>query len=152
MPRKAKGTWFVSDGSVYASVTIAPKTRLARALPFVALDDAAMAAAWAHTLQELVDAIGAEGRDGGIVAKLDLAVRVGRDHPDGDLDRVAAGIAKLRLHAAPAALAAVAPRTAMTVKRFGTLWTSGDLHREYPDHIPEKRSADKDAGILERWV
>lgn len=152
MPRKAKGTWFLSDGSVYASVTIAPKKRLARALPFVALDDAETAAAWAHTLQELVDALRADGRDGEVIAKLDVAVRVGRDDPDRGLDRVAAGIAKLRLHAAPAALAASPPRTAMAIKRFGTLWTSGDLHREYPDHIPAKRSADKDAGILERWV
>lgn len=151
MPRKAKGTTFISDGSVYASVTIGPKKRVARALPFVRFDEEEKALAWARTLQELVDALRDAGRDGEVVAKVDLAVQVGRDDPKGGLSRVGAGIAKLRAIDAPVKIAA-APRGQVTLKAFGQRWTTGELHAEHPDHVPEKKSAHKDKQILERWV
>src|SRR5262245_41813600 len=102
MPRKAKGTTFVSDGSVYASVAIAPKKRLARALPFLPIDEDAAARDWAGALQELVDALRAAGLDGDIARKVDVAVQTGMDDPKRGLARVHTGIAKLRAELAPA--------------------------------------------------
>lgn len=151
MPRKAKGTTFVSDGSTYASVTIGPKKRLARALGFVPTDKEEVGLSWAQTLQELVDTLREAGRDGEVVAKVDLAIQVGRDDPKSGLARVRTGITKLRAIDAPARIAS-APTGRVTVKSFGQRWTTGELHVEYPDHIPQKKSADKDKQILERWV
>lgn len=151
MPRKARGTTFVSDGSIYASVAIAPKKRLARALPFLRVAEHAAARDWAATLQELVDALRAASRDGEIAAKVDVAIQVGIDDRKGALARVRSGVAKLRADDAPKTLVA-APRSKLTVRAFGERWTKGDLHAEYPDHVPKKKSAKKDRQILERWV
>ena len=40
----------------------------------------------------------------------------------------------------------------MSVRRLGELWTSGDLHRQYPDHVKAKRSVSDDIGRLEKHV
>jgi len=151
MPRKAKGTTFVSDGSIYASVAIAPKKRLARALPFLPVADEEAAREWARVLQELVDELRAAGRDGEIASKVDVAVQVGADDPQGALARVRKGIAKLRAENVPATLTAK-PTKRITVKAFGEKWTNGELHEDYPDHVPKKKTSFKDAQILERWV
>lgn len=153
MPRKAKGTTFVSDGSLYASVAIAPKKRLARALPFLDVADESAAREWAGALQEIVDALRAAGGDGDIAKKIDTAVQTGIDDPKGGLARVHEGIALLRAKLAPVTLAAV-PKTTkqVTVKTFGEQWTTGKLHEAYPDHVRKKKTSFKDAQILERWV
>lgn len=39
-----------------------------------------------------------------------------------------------------------------TVRAFGEQWTSGELHRRFPDHVKEKRSADDDRERLRRYV
>jgi integrase len=153
MPRKAKGTTFVSDGSIYASVTIAPKKKLARALPFLRVTDEAAARDWAGALQELVDALRAAGLDGEIAKKVGVAVQAGIDDPKGGLAQVHKGIAKVRAELAPVTLAAVPTKAKQeTVKTFGERWTTGKLHDEYPDHVSKKKTSFKDAQILERWV
>lgn len=43
-------------------------------------------------------------------------------------------------------------RVGMTVKEFGKLWTSGKLHAQYPDHVPLKKSAHKDVGLLRKYI
>jgi len=40
----------------------------------------------------------------------------------------------------------------LTFQDLGERWTSGDLHREYPDQIKIKRTAEHDAGRLEAHV
>ncbi|CAN5850312.1 hypothetical protein BH11MYX4_BH11MYX4_42000 [soil metagenome] len=153
MPRKAQGTTFVSDGAVYASVTIAPGKRLARALQgIVQAGDDEGARTWATTLQRLVDALRAAGREHEIAEKVDVALEVGREHPSAGLGRVVAGIAKLKELAAPARIVETRSTSAMTLQKFGKRWTSGELHAEHPDHIREKRSAEKDAGVLAKHV
>src|SRR5580704_6252921 len=32
----------------------------------------------------------------------------------------------------------------LTFRKFAEQWTGGDLHTLYPDHVPEKRTADDD--------
>ncbi|HMY21945.1 MAG TPA: tyrosine-type recombinase/integrase, partial [Polyangium sp.] len=39
-----------------------------------------------------------------------------------------------------------------TIRQLGTLWTSGELHKQFPDHIKKKTTADDDAGRLEKHV
>jgi len=42
------------------------------------------------------------------------------------------------------------PIGATTFKDIGTDWTSGELHRKYPDYVKLKRSVDDDKGRLDR--
>jgi integrase len=153
MPRKAQGTTFVSDGAIYASVTVAPKKRMARALTFLRATDEAEALAWAQALQSLVDALRTASRDPEISGKIDLALEVGRASPRDGLIRVMASVAKLSASVKADELAALpAIKGGITFKAFGQKWTKGDLHNEYPDHVPKKKTADKDAGLLDRYV
>ncbi len=39
-----------------------------------------------------------------------------------------------------------------TIRQLGTLWTSGELHKQFPDHIKRKSTADDDAGRFEKHV
>lgn len=151
MPRVATGTTFVSAGVRYASVTIAPKKRLARTLAWLHVDDEPAGREWAATLQELVDLLRAVGRDGDIVKRVDYAIQIGADDPERGLARVRASVATLRADEFPALLAPT-PTKKATVKSFGEEWTSGKLHEKYPDHVPKKKTSFKDAQILGRWV
>lgn len=44
------------------------------------------------------------------------------------------------------------PSAAMTVRALAERWTSGALHRDYPDQVKAKRSADDDASRFERYI
>ena len=44
-----------------------------------------------------------------------------------------------------------ARREGLTVKDLADLWTSGDLAKQYPDHVRAKRSSDADARML-AWL
>lgn len=44
------------------------------------------------------------------------------------------------------------PSGATTFRKFAQRWTSGELQRKYPDHVPQKKTAAKDAGLLEMHV
>lgn len=39
-----------------------------------------------------------------------------------------------------------------TFRAFAESWTNGDLHRQFPDHVKQKKTADDDKGRLERHV
>ena len=39
-----------------------------------------------------------------------------------------------------------------TFQAFGKQWTSGDLHRKWPDHVRDKRTSDQDADLLRLHV
>ena len=44
------------------------------------------------------------------------------------------------------------PNGAITFQRLGKRWTSGELARQYPDHVKPKRSADDDRYRLEKHI
>ena len=44
--------------------------------------------------------------------------------------------------------AAPTPKTKLTFKEVGTMWTSGDLARDYPDHVSVKSTAHNDVSRL----
>jgi integrase len=157
MPRKAQGSTYTSDGAIFARVVVAPKKYVARSLAgIVAVGDEAGARAWASTLQELVDALRELGRTGDVTSAIETAVRVGREDPANGLDRVRRSLAKrqreldeIRLSAMPARRAKPG---ATTFRKFGERWTSGELHREYPDHVREKKSSVDDISRLEAHI
>ena len=156
MPRTAQGTTFVSDGSVHARVVVAPKKYLTRSLAgIVAEHETTAARLWASTLQELVTTLRDLGRSGEVTRAVETAIRVGREEPKGGLERVRASLGKLRadLGEQQVRIPKKGTRaTTPTVKVFGQRWTAGELHREFPDHVPEKKSAGKDAGNLRTHV
>src|SRR5690606_8907223 len=50
---------------------------------------------------------------------------------------------------------ATAPQRPVTFRELGELWTSGELARQYPDHVRAKRSAEADKirfGILNKTI
>ena len=151
MSREAQGTTYFSDGCWYARVVVAPKKTAARGLRWIKAEP--LAKEWAAVLQELVTALRAAARSSEIADALTLAVKVGADDQPGGLARVRQSVAKLTSEKAADRLER--PSTAkggLTFKKFAKSWTSGDLHRDYPDHIPLKKSADIDAGRLELYV
>jgi integrase len=154
MPRKAHGRAFIARGVPYASVVVSPGKRLARTLEgIVAPEDEDGAKAWAAALQALVDGLRALGRSSEIETKVEQALEVGRSDPAGGLDRVRGASGKLRAQRTAAAIVEPKPATGgTTFRKFAQRWTSGELHREYPDHVPEKKTSDRDAGRLEQYV
>jgi len=44
------------------------------------------------------------------------------------------------------------PARPSTIRELGQQWTSGELHKQFPDHIKKKSTADDDAGRLEKHV
>lgn len=103
-------------------------------------------------MQELVDALRVAGRSSEIAEKIETALQVGRDDPEDGLARVRTGTGKLRAARAETRLAApTAPKGAATFKSFSKRWTSGELHRSYPDHIAEVNQ-DKNVSRLNKYV
>ncbi|APU89272.1 integrase-like protein [Virus Rctr16k] len=49
-------------------------------------------------------------------------------------------------------LAEAAPGPRVTIKDFGEQWTNGKLHKRWPDHVRDKRTASDDAERFERYV
>jgi len=44
------------------------------------------------------------------------------------------------------------PATSLTVKALGDRWVSGELAREFPDHVRKKRSTGDDSNLLTKWI
>ena len=146
--RASQGGAFESRGKFFARVTTAPQTREAILLPWCTELDAAKARAGA--MQALVNRLRAAG-------KTDLVDGVLKSAAKADAEAMAAlGRAvdgyvggALELSRSSSAGGATGP---LTFKRFAERWTTGDLHREFPDHIASKKTADEDAGRLARYV
>src|SRR5262249_20701827 len=46
-----------------------------------------------------------------------------------------------------------APKTGeVTIAQLAKRWTSGELAAQYPDHVPKKKSASKDAGLIAKHI
>jgi integrase len=153
MPRKAQGTAFAAYGGLHASVTVAPRKRMARSLEgIVPANDEALAREWAGALQALVDGLRVAGRSSEIEARIEQALKIGRDDPSHGLERVRRASGKLRAERGEIALVASTSSSNTTFKAFAMKWVKGKLHLEYPDYIPRKKTADKDKGLLENHV
>jgi len=143
MPRKATGNVYQSRGRWYARITLRPGTRANIALPTCTTE------AEAHArLAILAD----------LTAKLRGVEHVSSQVLRGLLERAGAREGKALddvLRAADmVASGQAAPRSApwMTIRDLGRRWTTGELAREYPDHVRQKRSAHTDASWLENYI
>ncbi len=132
MGRKAKGTVYRQSDSWRVRLTLGKKR------PTFALgDDEKVARQRAELLAELAQKLRKAGH-------LELAPRLleaaasAADPTEAaeTVERLCAGKLKVRC------------TDAMTFQELGELWTSGELHRRYPDHVKKKRTANRDAQLF----
>lgn len=84
--------------------------------------------------------------DGGRVDKVkDIADQLGAATSAKQIDLIQKSVARL--------LSETFVRSDdMTFGKFAGMWTSGELHRQFPDHIKQKASAKDDEGRLAKYV
>ncbi len=141
--RQASGSALERHGSFHARVTTAPGKRRSIALPWCTSFSSAVECA--RVVQVLVDRLRAAGHDDLVPKVVEAAAETDRTILDAlgrAVDQLLGG-----------QLVKPTPRAAvLTFQTFAERWTSGELHREYPDHIRAKRSADDDASRLKTHV
>lgn len=143
MPRQATGTTYESHGRWYARVTVGTGKRQSFALPTCESETTAdgrlaVLAAMAKTLR------------GGKVAP-DLAVRLLERAGAAAEGKALAAIAKTAEALARGEVRAK-PAAAVTFRDLAERWLSGELAREYPDHVQTVKGADNIRGTLENHV
>jgi len=148
MGREASGNVYEKRGRWYARLRLAPGDRPLVPLPTCASREQAEA-----RKVILVDiATRLRGRD---IARdtIERLLRLAGERDGADLaDVLAATDALCKSEARPKeAPAAPSPR-GPTFRELGERWTSGELARQYPDHVKVKRTADTDRYRLERHV
>ncbi len=110
----------------------------------IRIADETEAAKRAAAMQELANVLARSGHSDMAPAML---ARAGEADARGfrDLVRVAEGLAAGKLKRAPKAKG-----SAMTFQAVGDDWTSGELHRRFPDYVKAKTTSDDDASRLAR--
>lgn len=143
--RVSRGGAYKSRGKFFARVTVSAQKREAVVLPWcTSLADAKKRA---EDIQALVNRLRAIGQDGLVPKLVESAATADAEKMDG-LARVVDGVvagAIVRADAMPLS-------DELTIRQFGESWTSGELHRRYPDHVPLKDSAKDDEERLRKHV
>ncbi len=144
MAPPTRGGAYERRGRIYLRVTVDAGKRRAVAVPWCA--DLEVAIERAHVVQALVDRLRAAGHDE-LVPKV---VAVARDKDATKLEAMGRAIDGLL----GGELVKVAPKRSgvLTFQVFAERWTGGELHRDYPDHVRAKRSADDDVFRLAKHV
>lgn len=144
MPTPLTGNARLQGDKWYARVTIARNQRVTFDLPTCRKQDEDKARARA----QLLGVLGKRMRE----ARLDVELAT-------DFLRRAAGVDSPALDTVTKAIdmmcrGEAAPRiqATVTVKEFGEQWTSGELHRRYPDNVKKKKSSQDDAERLRLYV
>lgn len=142
MPPRATGTVYCLEGRRYARIRISAESRPSFALPTCATDEAARARA--AVLAELAVRLRRAGQERFAEAFVSRAAE-----RDGKaLDAVlAAAAAVCRGEAGPKPNA-----NEITIERLAARWTSGELAREYPDHVRTKKSAGDDVTLFDLHI
>jgi len=142
MPRKQTGSPRLRGGRWFARVPLGNQ-RLSVALATCKPADKTKARERAALLCDLGARLAAAGH-GDLVSQ--LLERAGA--ADGKaLADVVAAVDKLHSGEAVGPLPQL-----VTVRHFGEQWTDGTLHRRWPDHVKDKKSADDDRERLRRYV
>lgn len=145
--RSSRGGAYESRGKFFARVTAAPQKRLSVLLPWATTLDAADARA--VEIQTLVNRLrAAEQFD--FIDKVIESAGTADAEKMAALERAVAGIVGGRLAKAGGPSRGLAG--VVTFREFAERWTSGELHRLYPDHVQQKRSSDDDVGRLKKHV
>ncbi len=136
MPRKPSGNVYIRSGNWHARVSLGPKLRPSIALPTCSTEVEALARL--PLLSDLAAKLRASGHVDRARAILErAAAREGKAL--ADVVRLVDALSKGDLAPTQQAVA-----TVPTVKTIGERWTSGELARDYPDHVRSKKSADDD--------
>ena len=135
--RSAKGGAYVVRGSFFLHVTIAPQKRLARVLPWcTSLPDAK---ARAGLVQGWVNRLRSAGLDRDVTTIVEWAADA------ADAKALALVESRVDLLTGGDFERVEEPKPTggpLTFRAFAERWTSGELHRLYPDHVGAKDSAD----------
>lgn len=141
MPRKSSGTVYESPlGSDrwHAKFTT---TRGRFAIRLVACKTAAEARERASFIAEQLSRLRAAGREDFAEKLLELSAKAAAK----DLDRIVRGVTALTAGEFDVPSASESPLVSSpTFREFAERWTSGELHRSYPDHVKRKDSVDDD--------
>jgi integrase len=144
--RKASGGVFEQRGRFFLRVTIGAKKRQAVSVPWCSSREEALERA--HAVQALVDRLREAGHEETIPKVIEAAAS-----PEASklaaVRRAVEGLVAGRLVPTSPKASKDGP---LTFRAFGERWTSGELAREFPDHVRKKRSADDDAGRLSKHV
>ncbi|MFW6087882.1 MAG: tyrosine-type recombinase/integrase, partial [Myxococcota bacterium] len=145
MPRKATGSIRFRNGKWEARVTVGPSKRPSFQLPTCRSEEAAQERA--NLLAELAQRLRKAGHED--LAPQFLERAAARDGQG--LEDVVAAVG--RLCAGEVAVPGK-ERTAVTFRELADQWTSGELHRRWPDHVRKKapKSVQMDRYWLERHV
>jgi len=143
MPRKATASVSKHDGQWRARVTIAPKQRKFFALPTCTSEDAA------KDRGQLLADIAQRLRKAG---HTDLTPQFVERAAERNGKQLAAVVEAVdRICTGKVAIAGK-DRGAITFQGFADQWTSGELHKRYPDHVKLKKSASDDRYRLQKYV
>ena len=143
-PGKASGGAYERRGRLFLRVTTAPRKRASVAVPWATSLPVALERA--RVVQGLVDRLREAGHDE-LVPKV---VAAAAEQSPTKLDAIGRAIDGLL--AGQLVPKTPKPSGALTFQKFAERWTSGELHREFPDHVRRKRSADDDESRLKTHV
>jgi integrase len=142
--RESKGGGFESRGNFFARVVVAPQDRQAVLCPWAtSLEESS---ARGRDLQVLVNRLRREGQFDFIEKLVELGGAADEEKMAA-LTRAVDGILAGVLKKAPAP-----DGGPLTFRKFAEQWTSGVLHKKYPDHVRIKRSSRGDVSRLEAHV
>lgn len=142
--RESAGGAYESRGKLFARVTVAPQKRLSVLLPWAT--ELAAADARAKWIQALVNRLRA-------AEQFDFVEKVLEVGATDDAEKLAALERAVDGILTGVIVKADAPATGpLTFRKFAEQWTGGDLHRDYPDHVPDKKTTDDDEGRLTKWI
>ena len=144
-PRKASGGAYEKRGKFYARVTVAANDRTPIALPWATNLEAAQARA--HVLQGWVSLLRQAG-DKTVSEWLEKVLELGAKY---ETEEEIAALGRQVDLAVEGKIEKVKPRVEgppLTFRDLADDWTSGELHRRHPDHVPVKRSAADDVSLM----
>lgn len=142
MPRRATGSARRRKGRWYARVTV-NKKRLSFELSTCGADDEAKAEARTVVLAKLARDLDKAGHADIAPSLLERAA----ERDGSGLKDVLEAARRLCDGEASAPMSVLE-----TFRSFGTRWTSGELHRKWPDHVRKKKSSEDDRRRLEAYV
>lgn len=131
MPRSSTGTHYERNGQHFARVTIEGDKR--RSFAIAGCRSAEEAATRAAALAKVAVAL----RRAGMAERTEGVLAQAAPSPAATVEALAKKIAA-------GAYSAPTPSTAPTIAALAKRWTTGELAREFPDHVRWKRSADDD--------
>jgi integrase len=144
MPREATGQVVQYAHGYSARIRVDSGTKGRRSFPIAVRDEAA-AEARRELLANMAKRLKGAAPPDEIAHLLEIAARARSDKALKAAQDAADAIAR---GGTTRTVAAMAP----TFEAFAKEWTDGVLHRRYPDHVKEKRTASRDAELLRLYI